>query len=262
MTAFITATQCFCHKVSHKRLFPFFFRGGGETDTFPQPQPEVINWDSDPRQQSLLLVLWSHYWRAIMSRLCREDRMTRFSGHYTGANGSAALPMNGGRGGNTGQGDWLLSCVITGQCSVMHLVNRCMLHCWEVLGTFAVIQNETALGRIFPSWIPTSLCPRIYVLCRFAPFKPKATTATTQLHFHWKLVKCKPQCNFKMFVWIGQCHQGTVQVSESIYTLMELVKSKTLQYSFALKPCFFCCLHVRVWIIFHLCKATQHSWQL
>lgn len=36
----------------------FFFRGGeGETDTFPQPEPEVINWDSDPRQQSLLLVL-------------------------------------------------------------------------------------------------------------------------------------------------------------------------------------------------------------
>lgn len=30
-----------------------------------------------------------------MSRLCREDKMTHFSGHYTGANGSAALAMNG-----------------------------------------------------------------------------------------------------------------------------------------------------------------------
>lgn len=70
MTAFITSGQILCRKVSHKRPVCIFIWVGGltdgqidrvtadsKTDTFPQPVAEVIKWDSDPRQQSLLLVL-------------------------------------------------------------------------------------------------------------------------------------------------------------------------------------------------------------
>lgn len=69
MAAFITAGDAFVTNFPTKgcSLFSFSFwltdrqidrvTTNSKTDTFPQPVDEVINWDSDPRQQSLLLAL-------------------------------------------------------------------------------------------------------------------------------------------------------------------------------------------------------------
>lgn len=67
MTAFITAGKAFVRVPPQKAACIFIWEptdgpidrvtADSKTDTFPQPGAAVINRDSDPRQQPLLLVL-------------------------------------------------------------------------------------------------------------------------------------------------------------------------------------------------------------
>lgn len=98
---------------------------------FPQPVAEVINWDSDPRQQSLLLELWSpvltcHNVQAVSIRqndpfqwsLHRSQRVSSFGDGWRETVSKSEEQR---------QGDILSWSVITGQCSFNHAI-CCSLH--------------------------------------------------------------------------------------------------------------------------------------
>lgn len=107
---------------------------------FPQPVAEVINWDSDPQQQSLLLELWTavltcHNVQAVS---IRQNDPFQWSLHWSqrvsGFRDELKEAMS--KSEEQREGDILSKAVITGQCSFNHVMG-CWAHVASDCGSYS-----------------------------------------------------------------------------------------------------------------------------
>lgn len=112
----------------------------GKDRHFPQPVAEVINWDSDPQQQSLLLELWTpvltcHNVQAVS---IRQNDPFQWSLHWSQrvSGFRDELREAASKSEEQREGDILSKAVITGQCSFNHAMG-CLVHVARYCGSYS-----------------------------------------------------------------------------------------------------------------------------